>query len=205
MLDAEEGKNLRIVGEVVDEVELCERCGADTLGGNVKTIDAETGATKKILCHGCHGRISLDNFGETGYLSTSLIMASLVGGGAVDPEREAVRESYERVTAGIKAFESEVWFGGLQALVRSCDSSGMSLVHEGTSMLTFCSAGRAMITVQDEDGEITVIADETSNESRTGLQGLHGTEKHVLSLLERARSAWASGARPRPDREVSVL
>lgn len=55
----EEGRSLRIVAEVMDEVELCEVCGVDT-GGHEKAVrTTEGGSLVRVLCQLCAVKESL--------------------------------------------------------------------------------------------------------------------------------------------------
>lgn len=202
-MNEEEGRGLRIVTEVMEEREICETCGADTGGGSVKTVSS-TGVVLKILCHECSDAVNLEEYGSGRELTMRLVMASIVARDPSGPLKE-IRESYERIAERIKLFEERVWFGGLQAENRECHTKGMSMVHDGMSLLVFSMAGRTMITIQDDDGDVTLIADETSGEPTMGLQGVHGTESKAAELMGRAEAAWVSGARPRPDREIRPL
>lgn len=200
-MNEEEGRNLRIVAEVMTEAEICERCGEDTVGRCVKTVSA-TGAVKKILCHDCSDAVDMEDYERERRLTTRVVMMSILARQPSELLLE-VKASYERLTASIKSFERDVWFSGLQPVVRACSCSGMSLAHEGLSVLLFSSAGRIMITIQDGVNDLSLIADETSRESTTGLQGVNGTESQAVGLIGRAIAAWNAGARPKPDREVS--
>ncbi len=203
-MNEEEGKNLRIVAEVMTEAELCERCGEDTVGSGTKTFSAATGAILKILCHGCSDASDLEAYEKDRSLTNRVVMMAIM---AKEPSAllQEVKASYERVVASVRSFERDVWFSGLQSVVRRCKSSGMSMAHEGLAVLLYSMAGRIMITIQDGVGDVTLIADETSKESTMGVQGTHSTESQAVDLIERATEAWNAGVRPTPDRTISPL
>jgi len=128
-----------------------------------------------------------------------------------DPEWVAIND---RLHAGVKDFEARVWFKGLQELVRASKFSGMSGGHKTrydqlmgrtpVSLLTFCTAGRCMIQVGRGNAFVSMVADETSPDPRTGLQSLGNvTVDEALELLDDAAIQWEAGdGRPVDDKHV---
>lgn len=123
-------------------------------------------------------------------------------------------EAYERICLVIKEFEREVWFGGLQEWLQAEPTRGMS--HRPSSwdrlrdipavgVLTFVTAGRAVITLQRGDAIITVIAAETGSDDRIGLQGIHATEEQAIGLLRDAIAQWKAGRKPVADKSVGII
>ncbi len=199
----EEGKNLRIVAEVMDELELCEGCGVNTEGSSVKTLRAD-GSLVRLLCHSCSIREKLDQFAKDSVLTGRLIMDS-ISSQDLDGPRHEIRKSYERLRDRIRGFERRVWFGGLQEEVKRCTRSAMSMKHGTLEVLLFSSAGRTMVTIQDGDLDFTVVAAEDSDKPSMGMQSVTGREAELFGLLDRAEAAWESGVRPVPDDQVSML
>lgn len=137
-------------------------------------------------------------------LTTSSIMECVLS-----PKKED-RDLYERLKLLVMRFEAAVWFKGLQEQNNATRERGVS--QEGPSrfdredplekktkktveLLAYTIAGRTMITLQRGDIMLSMVADESSKESRTGLQGIYGTEAQVTQLVEDAIAQWE--ARPR--------
>jgi hypothetical protein len=71
----EEGKNLRIVAEVM-EVELCEGCGVDTEGDNVRT-EGPDGSLERLLCNMCAVKEAIERFSVENVQAARTVVDSL--------------------------------------------------------------------------------------------------------------------------------
>lgn len=101
-----------------------------------------------------------------------------------------------KIQSKTKEFETKVWFSGLQQIINSSKASGVSARpknRDGFMVLTFCSAGRTMITIEDKKNSVTLITDETSSRSCMGWQGVDAIEADALALIDRAITMYQSG------------
>ncbi len=116
-----------------------------------------------------------------------------------------IMASHDRIQDEIGRFETEVWFGGMQAFARAASVKGTLFDAGSISVLCFTMCGRAMMTIHGKDGErgcsVTTITEEDSpprseddlEERGRGIMGMRGidaTEAEALSLLRAARGAW---------------
>ena len=137
-------------------------------------------------------------------LTTSSIMDCVLS-----PKKED-RDLYERLKLLVKRFEAAVWFQGLQEQNNATRERGVSQedpsrfdredplekkTKKTVELLAYTIAGRTMITLQRGETMLSMVADESSKESRTGLQGIYGTEAQVTQLVDDAIAQWE--ARPR--------
>lgn len=204
--DEAQGKRRRAVSEILDEdVEYCDKCGVDTEGANTKTISIETGEVRRQLCHRCDDIETVERYEATGELTSRLLLMANVQrdpGGAL----LRVKESYGRLLERVGAFERRVWLAGLWKAVWEA-RSGLSMRVEGGEMLLLATGGRALVTMQRGDRDLTLITADGEPEkvgSRMGIQGVHATEDAAAEILEFFTVAWESGRRPVPDGNVSV-
>lgn len=123
--------------------------------------------------------------------------------------RIEIQQSVDKIHDKIKEFESAVWFSGLQAIIKKSTTSGVSASApklNGFSVLTFCSAGRTMFTIEDKDASVTTITEEDSSSPRMGLQGIDATEEQALKLLNSAIRLWKDGKlKFKSDKKVSII
>jgi hypothetical protein len=117
-----------------------------------------------------------------------------------------IAEDSEKLQALAKRFEKEVWFAGLQELLSKSTMKGASAYHEDLGILTYCMCGRCMITFEVKNSHsVTLITDETSNESRTGIQGVCATLEQASDLIINAIQAYRTGMLDfKEDREVRI-
>ena len=121
-----------------------------------------------------------------------------------------IAEASERVTAFMKTvFEPLVWFGGVQELVKGSPSRGFkaeaSTEMGPVKMLVYTIAGRCLIQLETGITRVTVIADESSPEPRSGIQGINATEADAIRLLKVSTEAWKAGSfQLQPDEKVGL-
>ena len=119
-----------------------------------------------------------------------------------------VASANNHIEAEVKLFEREVWFNGLQDFARGASTKGTSLggFPDGHTLMCYTMCGRAAITIESPVASVSVLTDETSQESCMGLNGLDGTEEQVIGLLRWARDIWAEQHHMlREDSDVSLL
>ncbi len=114
----------------------------------------------------------------------------------------AVLAAFFPIPQEIKAFERDVWFGGLQEIATKAKTKGTSLKKDDLQLLCFTMCGRAMITLDSPTASVTVITAEDSNESRMGFRSIDATADQAIELLRKARELWAQGLRTKEDSEV---
>lgn len=123
--------------------------------------------------------------------------------------RIEAQQSVDRIHDKIKEFESTVWFGGLQDIIRKSKVSGVSARSPNFNdfkVLTYCSCARTMFTFSDKDSDVTAITEEDSDEHRMGMQGIDATESEAIRLINLAISLWKDGAlKFKADKKVSII
>jgi hypothetical protein len=190
-----------------DNVKSCMRCDSDLERGySSRYVNNEC---KEVICFKCDKKETLSDFLKTKVLTTRLIMDNSMDlfyyvESIRDPKRIQIQDLSEleslktkleiqiaslKIQEKIKAFEKKVWFAGLQEKVLATKCRGVSAklkTHCYLSVLTYTIAGRTMITIEDKDSSVTCVADETSKESRTGLQGINAKLNDGLDLMDLA-------------------
>ena len=208
----------------------CATCGLDCSGYYVENFNIKA-KTSVVSCKECDRKKAIQEWRETGVLNTHLMMDAAIQGELANwsdlarnarlakddiPTYHRINKSVDLIQEEVKLFEREVWFRGLQQQVRRA-WSGLSGEVGGCKVMALACAGRAMVTMEYKDTEITVITtDDDSTESRMGIQGLLGTEGQILGILRAVRGAWIkadahhdlhNAKRPvlKPDRKVSIF
>ncbi len=189
-----------------------------------------------VMHKSCDDERREQEFARTGFLSTWLVdHAQLAayyaerrdyGNGNVreaEPISDTLRrvdEAATRLGAQVKEFEARIWHeGGMQKLVEEAPTQ-VRLDHFTLTILTLCSAGRIMLTIEDTTlaGSVTLLVHETYKGERDEgegedevskctmyLRGIQATEKQASELLNRATRAWLEGARFVPSTGTSLL
>lgn len=74
----------------------------------------------------------------------------------------------------------------LKEYYKAASMRGHSAQLDGFKMLLWGSAGRVMLTIEDEKAQVSWVFDESSENPRGGLQSYEGTEAQVIGLLKKA-------------------
>ena len=178
-------------------------------GGRESFRHAECDLLERMEAYERTGYISTWLMGEAGYalydessdrrsaLEPKPVHPTLRGvGGEVDRIREVVQEFEERVWL-------KPWVGGGESLMATVvkDGGPILVAHEGLDIMTYCTGGRVMVTINrgDRGPSISLLTmDEIYEKPRMTIQGIGATAEGAMSLLYAAISAWKSGARPGP-------
>lgn len=106
----------------------------------------------------------------------------------------------EAINEALKDFEATVWFGGLQAIVRGTRHRHVGAKAGTLKVASWTMAGRTMITLSDSslpdlhgDKHVTLVADETSTEPRSGLHGINATAAEAIQLFKQAVQEFEAG------------
>lgn len=200
----------------------CALC-SKPCGDRFHTIcDAETGLVKRVTCDPCHRDEMYAAYQETGRITTSLSMdASMTHydpyfGPMASHERWRsivnIHDAMVRVQYIAKLFERSVWFPSIQEIVKKSSTHGLSSKEKFSTpigmakFLAYAIAGRAMITLETDDAMVTLITDDTSKESRMGVQGIFATEDEACGLITAAIDAWRDGKiQTVEDTDVGIL
>lgn len=207
----ERGYSSRWVNDECKEV-ICFKCDkAESLDSYMKTGVITTNFMMECL------------------MSTFDIMRDAYGRGIGDPQDEdqllellnrdypdttkaklRVQLTTAKLQKKIKEFDAKVWFQGLQDQIHDTKCRGVSAKlgkkYDNFCVLTWTCAGRTMITIEDDNASVTVVADETSKESRTGLHGIRATGEQAPALIDKAISLYGYGTlKFKDDKKVSML
>lgn len=193
----------------------CSQCSCSLENEYTTSYYNENNELIKVLCHKCEKENIFSKHVETKILTSQLIeMVALdfyslshpynarSGEGYKGSLRELmdnglakdfdnlkikceINASFLRVRDRIKQFEKEVWFAGLQNIVISSDSSKLSASYDKIKILIFSSSGRTLITIYENDIDLTLITAEDSKESSMGFRGSSATEEQIISLLDK--------------------
>lgn len=164
----------------------------------------------EAICHECDDKEMLENYLKDRVVTSSFMLNNTAflwkikndSGLPSDQllllkERIDVQLAINSLKKKIKEFEKKVWFSGLQDLILksgSCKGFSAKLdTHNNFCVLTYTMAGRTMITFEDKTSFVTIVADQTSKESRTGLNGLCSTGDHAIELIDLAISLYENG------------
>lgn len=97
--------------------------------------------------------------------------------------------SMEVLKTYTKVFELEVWFRGLQALMKN--SGSLSLETPEVKALFMGTGGRALMTFSNQANDsITLITDESRETPCMGIQGIDSTEEIAKALILNVIIAW---------------
>lgn len=176
-----------------------------------------------IICDPCDRVQRVKRYTVDDLLSTQLMIDASIMNARVGSEDERLRrlgytpevvaalaEVWHDIAAierHVRRFEREVWFAGLQKIVRASCSSGMSFTfpNNGPKFLLLCSAGRCMMTIEAKTHSITLITAEDegpNHEARgpkppgqgpMGIQGIDATVSQAIELVREAVDVWKSG------------
>ncbi len=186
--------------EEAEKVTNCMRC-ENPLRGGYATHGQWRGEKYRVVlvqCHDCAQKERYEEYKENGIITARLLLD------AFWLKDAKLFADIEEISLLVKRFEKEVWFSGLQKIVRKSRASGMSVKVGDFEMMTFCSAGRCMITMQKNNRQVTAITAEDEDESRMGLQGITATKEEGLSLVQEAIDAWKAGHKPTDDKKVGL-
>lgn len=160
-----------------------------------------------MLCEPCNEIRLFQDYEKTGVLTSKLTLLAALNSSArrqADSVLDRILLASENIRGYIKVFERDVWFMGLQEIVRAARVRGMSFSTETHKVLTYTMAGRAMITISNEaQNSVTLITEEDAISPRMGM-GIEATEAEATQLISAAIEAWKSGLRPESDKEVHI-
>lgn len=193
----------------VDAVRIfCHDCGADvTFKGYCFTYSSSGGVAKltRIQCVDCDMGERFERYKKTEVIDTKLLVAATLDSMRDDykevrflrylPWSCAIHASSEAINAHVKAFEREVWFGGLQEWVQASEMRGASAQVGDIKINALASAGRWRATINgpNEDYYIDVLCAEDATKSTMGLNTIRATEEQAISLLKTITRAWKDG------------
>lgn len=122
-------------------------------------------------------------------------------------ERMAYYQTLSReLSPLVKEFERRVYLdGGLVAAIDACAVRGMSGILGDITMRTFTMAGRVMVTIEQGDSSVSVLAAQGENPPRMGLHSIEGSILAAGELLGRVCDMWHSAGIMQPDTEVRIL
>jgi hypothetical protein len=121
-------------------------------------------------------------------------------------EKFQTQISVNQLKEKLKEFDQKVWFKGLQKHVLSTRERGVSAKVEGLEVLTYTMAGRTMITFREGENYVSAVADETSTECRTGLQGIGATAEQAWALIDSTIHLFETGLLVfKDDDKVSII
>lgn len=184
----------------------CTDCGAQHLTAYSWT-ETPDGVPASVWCMDCKDKHALADYRADGRLTTRLTMAASMKAfyarearekSDCDPTWLEIADASQRVHAHGKRFDREVWFGGLQKQVRAAKRAGMEATPISSTlghitMLTFTTAGRALMTLRTDTAEVTLITAEDESTSRMGVQGIDATEVEAITLIDTVIRAWKAG------------
>lgn len=208
----------------LQDVPNCTRCKAPNNGHS--TYVWENHVLKENLCRKCGSKDDLENYRKNDKrLRSFLTMENQLELYHLDMKKDwgfynrefledlksriEIQQAADKIHDKIKEFESTVWFGGLKTIINKATTSGVSASAPKLNdfkVLTFCSAGRTMFTLQDRDASVTAICAEDSETSTMGMQGIDATEEQALKLFNSAIRLWKEGTlKFKTDKNISII
>lgn len=217
-----------------DEPTNCHTCNASLERGY--SYRYKNNILVSALCFNCASDRDLNEYRETNVLVTSFctdntlklydepsVKKFIWGAGDVSSNLQSLENilpslsgelqlrvgahiSFLKVYQKIKTFEQDVWFKGLQDLVRPSKDRGFSAKDGNLTVMTYSMAGRCMITIEDDKASVTMLCDESAKTSSMGDRGIRATESQAIGLLDRAVKGYQDGTlKFTVDKEVSYL
>lgn len=183
----------------------CERAYSCTTA-----VDMKTGAVTRrdYRCFDCDERERWVEFEQTHILRTRLLEDAAHEAWL---SRNNYPEGWKRCQAGpdlltevivandwlrdaCKRFERKVWRKGLKAKVRA-RGGGQRVIARTAEVqwLAWTGGGRCLVTLEHlkDDCSITLIgSDDEDEQTRMGIQGVHGKLEDVLALVDTALGIW---------------
>lgn len=215
---------LQTLREMSDKY-FCGGCGAlcetFTCSRSVKLAN-DTWQQVDVHCFDCDRAAKFEQYAQSKHITTGLMMdASLMTYDGVPPDRlarsapEVVADAREIVTSleaikqHVVRFKHEVWANGMQQTVRKSKASGMSAkfkhAHEEVKILTLCSAGRCLMTLDTPTHDITFITLDDEAVGSVAIQGIHASEQQATTLIDATIAAFADGKiKLKDDSKVSM-
>ncbi len=201
----------------------CDLCEASLDRGYV--YQYENDVLISSICFACDRVIKLKEYRDTRILTTSFLIDNTIKlttseikeliydwrGDTTELEKVLPRYANDKAfTARIEAhislrkilkeisrFETEVWFRGLQALIRPSKSRGFSAKLSSPkgelSVLTYSMCGRCIVTIEEGNTQVSMMCDESSDTPTMGDKGIRATEEQALDLMNRAITAYQNG------------
>ncbi len=170
----------------MSDIKKCNRCGVSLERGWTEIYD-ESGKVQEYICFSCDANERKETYLKNGFLGSKLIMNAQLGYYDDDPAVKAqiLRENGQLHEA-IKRFEEAVWFsGGLHVYIKASQYSGHSMVTTGIKAMVLCTAGRVLVTLQDEHAmDVTVIFSETGRRRSAGMQSVNATVFQAVNMLD---------------------
>lgn len=187
----------------------CDRCTASLVRGWSERWRDDKRV--EVVCFDCDKAERFARYAETDVLTSNL----LIDGALYQARREggAAGGSYARdylldranreiaeIHTACKAFERDVWFGGLQRIVRAASHRGFrasfALDSVQCNLLVWSCAGRTVFTAQpaDESYQVSLITAEDEANAVMGIQGICATKGQAVVLIDAATKACVGGA-----------
>lgn len=123
------------------------------------------------------------------------------------------REVHARFREQVKRLEAFMLLsaGGIQEQNRHQNERGLRQAQQPDvskeawiDIMTYTLAGRVMVTLERKGVMLTVVFDETAQESTAGLQGVRGTEEDIAQLVGDALAQWREHPVLEVDRHVRI-
>lgn len=193
------------ISEIEQKVKTCQRstCG-NSIERGYSYLCTENKETKEIevtevTCLSCAQADRYGAWKETKVITSRLLTDSIF---LKDSE---LSDDIGFIQEKVKRFQADVWFCGMQKTVNDSTFSGMSFKCNNLTVLSFCCAGRCMITIEDKESSVTLITDPTTSRGCMGLQGINATREQALNLLQAAIVAHKRGCKLEDDRKVGLM
>lgn len=183
----------------------CDRCTASLAHGwserwrDDKRIE--------VVCFDCDKTERHAEFAKDGVLTTRMLTDAAIYGVRREYDRVAPNDMLDRVSresaeiqTACKVFERDVWFGGLQKIVRAASHRGFrasfALDSVQCDLLVWSCAGRTVFTAQpaDESYQVSLITADDSADPVMGIQGICATKEQAVALLDAVTKACVGGA-----------
>lgn len=186
----------------------CDRCqGSIERGYNGRFKAGNKGSEPdEVICFACDKVERWDKYKQDERLGTRLLMDATMAALDMDYSMRVVFEKTIRLGVLVKRFHARVWLArGLYKYLNESKWSGHSGKAGSIKILTWCCAGRAVLTMEDEDCSLTLITEDKNTPTEgMGIQGIDGTEDQVSALILRAIERWPEAPLGRDD-EVSMI
>lgn len=181
------------MNKILEKPDYCNMCNKNISETGYSFSYKDNGTIIKVLCFKCKNTEDLENYNKTGILTSNLFLKAVCDRGL-----NSIKKSLERIELEISNFELNFFLAGFQKMNSKTKHRGFVGSYNEITLMTYTTAGRVMITIKDDNSNITLIGQENDDvELRTfpkiGLQGINATEENAITLLQLAQKYYTAG------------
>jgi hypothetical protein len=90
----------------------------------------------------------------------------------------------------VEKFNLNVYGNGLLKVIDDCPQRGMSAKFKNINIRSMATIGRVIITLENENSQVTFVGDENIENPNIGIHSFHGTLPNIDTLIESFIKHW---------------